>query len=154
MGNVTSTISPLATTVSNCIKNITRSGTTFTATRASGGTFTFTQQDNNTTYSNATTSTAGLMSTADKTKLDKIKFRIDKNVSFNTGVATISDSFITDLNVGVISCLAFLNSAPHLHLVTQVSNIGKFNVYARGANASDQPSSSSKFTIYSLLYRI
>ena len=35
----------------NPIINITRSGTTFTATRASGSTFTFTQQDNNTTYS-------------------------------------------------------------------------------------------------------
>lgn len=33
------------------ITNITRSGTTFTATRANGGTFTFSQQDNNTTYS-------------------------------------------------------------------------------------------------------
>lgn len=33
---------------SDSIKNITRSGTTFTATRADGTTFTFTQQDNNT----------------------------------------------------------------------------------------------------------
>lgn len=32
------------------IKNISRSGTTFTATRCDGTTFTFTQQDNNTTY--------------------------------------------------------------------------------------------------------
>lgn len=36
------------------IKNITRSGTTFTATRCDGTTFTFTQQDNNTTYSAGT----------------------------------------------------------------------------------------------------
>lgn len=35
---------------SSAISNITRSGTTFTATRADGTTFTFTQQDNNTTY--------------------------------------------------------------------------------------------------------
>ena len=33
------------------IKNITRSGTTFTVTRTDDTTFTFTQQDNNTTYS-------------------------------------------------------------------------------------------------------
>ena len=39
---------------SDAIKNITRSGTTFTATRADGTTFTFTQQDNNTTYSAGT----------------------------------------------------------------------------------------------------
>ena len=32
------------------ISDITRSGTTFTATRLDGTTFTFTQQDNNTTY--------------------------------------------------------------------------------------------------------
>ena len=35
---------------SDAIKNITRNGTTFTATRADNTTFTFTQQDNNTTY--------------------------------------------------------------------------------------------------------
>lgn len=40
------------------IKNITRAGTTFTATRADGSTFTFNQQD--TTYSAATTAAEGL----------------------------------------------------------------------------------------------
>ena len=42
---------------SEAIKNITRSGTTFTATRCDDTTFTFTQQDNNTTT--GTTYTAG-----------------------------------------------------------------------------------------------
>ena len=55
---------------SEAVSNITRSGTTFTATKANGSTFTFTQQD--TTYNDATTSTHGLMSTADKTKLNGI----------------------------------------------------------------------------------
>lgn len=54
------------------IKSISRSGTTFTATHLDGTTSTFTQQDNNTTYDVATTSAAGLMSAADKTKLDGI----------------------------------------------------------------------------------
>jgi hypothetical protein len=54
------------------IKGITRSGTTFTYTCMDGTTGTFTQQDNNTTYSAATTSAAGLMSAADKSKLDGI----------------------------------------------------------------------------------
>ena len=45
------------------IKSISRSGTTFTATRCDGTTFSFTQQDNNTTYGNASTSAAGLVST-------------------------------------------------------------------------------------------
>ena len=35
----------------SAVSNITRNGTTFTATRRNGTTFTFTQQDNNTTYS-------------------------------------------------------------------------------------------------------
>ena len=39
---------------SDAIKNITRSGTTFTATKADNSTFTFNQQDNNTTYTLAT----------------------------------------------------------------------------------------------------
>lgn len=55
---------------SKAIKSITRSGTTFTATALDGTTFTFTQQDNNTTYGVATQNANGLMSSADKTKLD------------------------------------------------------------------------------------
>ena len=44
------------TTYPNAITNISRSGTTFTATRANGTQFTFTQQDTNTTYPKAITS--------------------------------------------------------------------------------------------------
>lgn len=57
---------------SKAIKSISRSGTTFTATALDGTTFTFTQHDNNTTYGVATQSTNGLMSAADKTKLDSL----------------------------------------------------------------------------------
>lgn len=61
------------------VKSITRSGTTFTAKNFSETQlFTFTQQDNNTTYGVATTSANGLMSSGDKSKLDKLK-------SFNDG---------------------------------------------------------------------
>lgn len=52
------------------IKSIARSGTTFTYTCMDGTTGTFTQQDNNTTYSAVTTSANGLMIASDKTKLD------------------------------------------------------------------------------------
>lgn len=52
------------------IKSITRNGTTFTYTCMDGTTGTFTQQDNNTTYGVATTSSNGLMSSSDKSKLD------------------------------------------------------------------------------------
>lgn len=47
----TANYSSYAAKNTEAIKNITRSGTTFTATRTDGTTFTFTQQDNNTTYS-------------------------------------------------------------------------------------------------------
>ena len=68
------------------IKTITRNGTTFTYTCMDGTTGTFTQQDNNTTYSAATTSAAGLMSAADKTKLNGIatganKITVDSSMS-------------------------------------------------------------------------
>ena len=52
--------------VTDAIKSISRSGTTFTATRLDGSTFTFTQQDNNTTYNfSGTTFYSGNSNTAD-----------------------------------------------------------------------------------------
>lgn len=73
---------------SKAIKSITRSGTTFTATALDGTTFTFTQQDNNTTYGIATQSTSGLMSAADKTKLDGLSA---------TSISAISNSEIDSI---------------------------------------------------------
>ena len=54
------------------IKGLSVSGKTITYTKGDGTTGTITTQDTNTTYSAATTSAAGLMSAADKTKLDGI----------------------------------------------------------------------------------
>lgn len=73
---------------SKAIKSISRSGTTFTATALDGTTFTFTQQDNNTTYGVATQKTNGLMSSADKTKLDSLS---------TTSVSAISNSEIDSI---------------------------------------------------------
>ena len=73
---------------SKAIKSISRSGTTFTATALDGTTFTFTQQDNNTTYGIATQYTSGLMSAADKTKLDSLSA---------TSVSAISNSEIDSI---------------------------------------------------------
>lgn len=68
------------------IKSISRNGTTFTATHLDGTTSTFTQQDNNTTYSAATQSAAGLMTAADKAKLDGIASGATANTGDITGV--------------------------------------------------------------------
>lgn len=73
---------------SKAIKSISRSGTTFTATALDGTTFTFTQQDNNTTYGIATQYTSGLMSAADKTKLDGLSA---------TSISAISNSEIDSI---------------------------------------------------------
>lgn len=91
---------------SKAIKSITRSGTTFTATALDGTKTTFDQQDNNTTYNDATTSAHGLMTAADKSKLNGIASGATKNVStvksftlsassWSSGTYTISDSLIT-----------------------------------------------------------
>lgn len=71
------------------IKTITRNGTTFTYTCMDGTTGTFTQQDNNTTYSAATTSAAGLMSAADKTKLNGIATGANK-ITVDSAMSTTS----------------------------------------------------------------
>lgn len=52
-------------------------------------------QDTNTTYSNATTSTAGLMSTADKSKLDGVAANAEVNVQSDWSITdTSSDAYI------------------------------------------------------------
>lgn len=71
------------------IKTITRNGTTFTYTCMDGTTGTFTQQDDNTTYSAATTSAAGLMSAADKTKLNGIATGANK-ITVDSAMSTTS----------------------------------------------------------------
>ena len=65
----------------NAISSITRNGTTFTATRADGTTFTFDQQDTDTKYDPATTSAAGLMSAADKVKLNGVEAGAQKHIA-------------------------------------------------------------------------
>lgn len=54
------------------IKGLSVSGRTVTYTRGDGTTGTITTQDTNTTYNNVTTSTSGLMTAADKQKLDAL----------------------------------------------------------------------------------
>lgn len=69
------------------IKGLSVSGKTITYTKGDGKTGTITTQDTNTTYSNATTSAAGLMSASDKTKLDGITASAD-SVSFSRSLTS------------------------------------------------------------------
>ena len=72
------------------IKGLSVSGKTITYTKGDGTTGTITTQDTNTTYSAATTSTAGLMSAADKTKLDGIATGANNYSHPNSGVTASS----------------------------------------------------------------
>ena len=93
----------LADLKANCLAGLTISGRTLTWTKADGTTGTLQTQD--TTYSNATTSAAGLMSAADKTKLNGIAS--GAQVNSITGVKGNAESTyrtgqvnITPANVG------------------------------------------------------
>lgn len=63
---------------SETVSDISRDDTTFTVTKADGTTFEFTQKD--TTYDVATTTTTGLMSAADKAKLNDVESGAQENV--------------------------------------------------------------------------
>lgn len=103
-GNKTSEDLNLASR-SEGITSITRNGTTFTVTRPDGTTFTFDQQDNDTTYEEATESNSGLMSSEDKTKLDNIQVgsqaNIIESISIN-GVAQTINQKNVDIAVPLV----------------------------------------------------
>lgn len=101
---------------SQTITDISRNGTTFTATRADGSAFTFTQQDSDTTYSNKTAVSGGteesLVTTGEKyiwntkgtyskpsTGIPKIDLADDVQTSINkadTALQTIPSEYITE----------------------------------------------------------
>lgn len=80
------------------VKSVTASGRTVTVTKGNGTTSTFTTQD--TTYSAATQSTAGLMSAADKKKLDGLSddygSAIDVATSSKDGLMSKTDKVKLD----------------------------------------------------------
>ena len=159
---------------SSAIKNITRSGTTFTATRLDNTTFTFTQQDtvytlptangstlggikvgsnlniNNGVLSakDASTSQAGYMSAADKTKLNGIQASAN-NIKTTLGTQSITvaasggNVTITHNKPSgtILACIPCGITAPALHVSgpqdSSLSNMkaGKFYI-ANTSNAS------------------
>ena len=86
-------------TANNAIKNITRSGTTFTATRANGTTFTFDQQDSNTwrpVQNNLTsTSTTDCLSAAQGKALQDNKLEKAELIKHITDIPTNGQRVLT-----------------------------------------------------------
>ena len=92
----------------NCITALSATGRTVTYTKADGTTETFTTQD--TTYSPATTSAAGLMSAADKTKLDGIT-----SGAALTGVKGDAENAYRTGNVNLTAANVGAAAASHSH---------------------------------------
>ena len=91
------------------VSNISRNNTTFTATRADGTTFTFDQKD--TTYNNATTTTAGLMSATDKAKLNSIENGAQENVVESVSVNGTKQAVTNKgINITVPTAVSDLNN--------------------------------------------
>lgn len=113
---------------SKAIKSITRNGTTFTATALDGTTSTFTQQDSNTTYGIATSSADGLMSAADKSKLDGIGAGSNvKSVNGKTGAVSLSKA---DVGLGNVDNTSDADK-PYYKLIgqtaTNTNKVGHFH---------------------------
>ena len=105
--------------MSQAITGISRSGTTFTATRANGTTFTFTQQDNNTTYSFSnsaptlawnTTSTVGVVGGTALTVKMPANPNTNTTYAFTNSAPTLA--WNTTSTVGVAGGVAFTVKMP------------------------------------------
>jgi hypothetical protein len=93
--------------VGGYVKSISYSGHTMTITKGDGTTSSFNTADNNTTYSVATQSANGLLSSTDKTKLDGIatganKYTLPKATASALGGIKIGTNLSIDSN-GVVS---------------------------------------------------
>lgn len=127
---------------SSAISNITRSGTTFTATRADGTSFTFNQQDNNTTYSAATQSAQGLMSAADKTKLDGVEAGAQKNTVI--GIKGNSESTYRTGNVNLTAANVGAAATGHKHDASDITS-GTLPVARGGTGKTTENAAANSF---------
>ena len=101
-------------TVDSAIANLSVSGKTITYTKGDGTTVTINTQDTDTTYSAATTSSAGLMSAADKTKLD--------------GVATGANNYTYTLPNATSSVLGGVKVGSNISVSSGTISLTKANV--------------------------
>lgn len=127
-------------TVNNPTITITQAGATKgTFTLNQSGNTTIALTDNNTTYSNATTSTAGLMSSSDKAKLDGIKKYI--GTIKGTGSAT---SFTVTHSLGTKNVIVQIYNSSGETVVTDVTRTSTTVVTLTFNTA---PTTSETFTV-------
>ncbi len=119
------------TTDNNTTYTLTKSGTTITLTGSDGKTSSVTDADTNTTYEEATTSSAGLMSAKDKLKLNGITAGATANVGTITGVSLNGTSVATS---GVAN------------ITVSKSTVGLGNVANTGDSATPVANGTTKFT--------
>ena len=117
--------------------SVTRSGLTFTAKNADGDTlFTFAQQD--TTYSEATSSAAGLMSSGDKTKLTNIAAGAEVNQNAFSNVKVGSTTIAADTKTDTLELVAGSNVT-----LTPDASGDKVTIAATDTTYSDATTSAS-----------
>ena len=119
------------TDIKAAVVGLSISGKTITYTKADGTTGTLTTQD--TTYSNATTSAAGLMSAADKTKLNGIA--AGAQVNSVTGVKGNAESTYRTGQVNLTPANIGAAAASHNHAASAITS-GTLGV-ARGGTGRD-----------------
>lgn len=109
----------------NTTYTLTKSGNTITLTGSDGSTLSVTDSD--TTYEEATTSKAGLMSAADKAKMDGIEANADVNiiesVKVNGTALTVSAKAV---DITVPTTVASLSDASNYALKTDIANVYKY----------------------------
>lgn len=120
------------------IKGLSVNGRTVTYTRGDGTTGTITTQDTNTTYNNVTTSTSGLMTAADKRKLDALgeTLTITKSLTLKTDWM---DTGISGTNLGTGTYIVQVSGLSSDDGISTYSEIwsGVMSWYSGGTNSTN-----------------
>ena len=117
------------------IKGLSVNGKVITYTKGDGNTGTITTQDTNTTYSAATQSAAGLMSAADKTKLDGVASGANKYTLPTASGSTLggvkTTSTVTSTS-GLTAC-PIISGVPYYKDTNTTYSLSSFGVTATAA---------------------
>lgn len=99
----------ISTAKSDCITGLSVSGKVITYTKGNGDTGTITTQDTNTTYSVATTSANGLMSSSDKAKLNGVATGAEVNQNAFSNIVVGSTTVAADSKTDTLTFVAGSN---------------------------------------------